>query len=157
MHVIEKHYRKNYKRLVTMAKSRVGMNDAEDVVQDTYLSAWSYYNPDKVTDLNKWIGQIFKHSTYKVAQDQRNRGVLHIPLEDIEEPAVETDHSKTEVANFIEMYGGDDQFILTLVLIHEHPIVDIAERFNVHRLRVYRIVASFIDKIKEKRDKRVSV
>ena len=58
---IEALYRREYKTYLKLAERKVGSFWAEDLVQETFLTAMKYfptYNP-KLSELNTWVSRIF--------------------------------------------------------------------------------------------------
>lgn len=76
---IEGHYRLNYHRLVGYMGRKVGMNNAEDVVQEAYCRALQYFDTFTIgADFEVWFMAIWENAGRKVLSDQTSD-------EDIEE------------------------------------------------------------------------
>ena len=86
--LISIHYSKNYKRLLMIAKynKALTVQDAEDVVQETYTRALKYSDTFDVVKsegilgsrkeaIDRWIGRIFINSLNDQVRDSLNAGV----------------------------------------------------------------------------------
>ena len=78
--LIEAYYKENYNKLLNKVRGRAGGHpNAEDVVQEAFTRALTYYksyNP-AVKPLDSWFGRILENTLRSHNKDRRAQGMVH--------------------------------------------------------------------------------
>lgn len=148
---IEDHYRKKregfVKAFVTMAG---GYAQAEDVVQDAYVKALTYWKAfDAPADLDRMFPILVMNCYRDFKKDERRHGAAEL-TEDIEGPAFNfTNIIKQNIYKMIEAQAERDRGVLSLHFIKGFTQREIETLTNIPQGTVKDIVVKFRDHLKK--------
>ncbi|HKI62860.1 MAG TPA: sigma-70 family RNA polymerase sigma factor [Mariprofundaceae bacterium] len=154
--VIEAHYRANAKRLVKQLtiKSR-GVHNAEDIVQDMYTNALTYWRSFNATkaSLNTWLMEIMNNAAKDHMTKEKMHGALGntddkiVPDETIN-PAADARLELNDIKRHLLTKRGQTRAILVAALIEQAPYNDIAAQFGINEKAVKQSVWRFREELR---------
>ena len=107
LEAIEEFYKENFNKLVIRCKGKVGVDYAEDVVQETFYRALRYhhsFNPDR-HDIGAWIARIMGNCVNNMLSERRGIPAMQ-PYDDEEEDYVEWEGEEQRQADILEIAIG---------------------------------------------------
>ncbi len=144
--------------LYRMARQLVGAEGADDLVQETFLRAWKYFESfDSATNCRAWLFRILRNAWIS----RWRKGHLELPLTDIESETIEpyydweAEFLRHEFSASVKRALSDlpSEFRMTLLLadveefsyeeiarIMECPIGTVMSRLNRARRRLVRLI-----------------
>lgn len=133
---LDKYYRENYKRLIKIARRRVGnysLPSAEDAVQEAFARACKYYRTYNSTEnFDAWFSRILTNCINQIKKDERDMGVVNREEELV---SVETDHKSIiftkEVERLFAKVTHRDQEILNSYFFHGMKTREISELMQI--------------------------
>jgi len=151
---ITKLYEDKYDDLVRAYRSRAGVNDVEDLVQEAFYRAIKFkdsYNP-KLVDLEFWFVGILNNCLKDLFGEKQGRATMH--KEFLEETSIEeyTEPERIDyrhLLSLIEQKSGDAKQICYLYFIMHYKLSDITKIIGCSYSNVNNIVDNFKNKLKE--------
>lgn len=118
--------------------------DAEECVNDTYLSAWNSMPPHRPNILSTFLGRITRNLSinrynYRIA-DKRGSGKLPMVLDELEDCVSGVDNVEQEfdqqelvkaINEFLDMFPADKRNIFVCRYWYTDSISDIADRYGM--------------------------
>lgn len=100
--LIERHYRQHFRSMVKKLGNAVGgPANAEDVVQEAYTRAITYYSAFNGEDFEQWFSGILRNCIAQFRKEEQARGAVNI--EEVEdEPSIFEDPFFRSIKNEIE-------------------------------------------------------
>ena len=156
--LIEDHYRKNRGGLIkTFRKILRSHHLAEEVVQEAYTRALTYYNTfNKNSSFDKWFSMILTNSMKDKTAEERMHGQSLDDERDIELPhpgfnIVYLD----QVRQFIEDQEGNVRNILTFYFFNQMTSKEISEIVPEKHDNVRKIIFDFRNRLRDRFGKRI--
>ncbi len=119
--------------------------DAEEIVNDTYLAAWNAIPPEKPNNLKAWLGRIVRNLSvalyHKLNAEKRGSGIANVALELEDTVAAAADeYSQTElseiISDWLRLQTKDDR---TLFLQRYWYGCSVAELAKLRRIPAQKI------------------
>lgn len=132
-------YRTVYQDLYRLAYYYMGnVQDAEDAVQDTVLSAWEHFGSLKEeASFRPWIFRILVNRCRRLL---KRRGLREVPVEDVravQESGGTGPEGQTEVLELLSILSGEERLIVSLTVFGGYKGREIARllRRNYNTVR----------------------
>lgn len=146
--MIEQHYRDNYERLVKEVLRRLDYKYelAEEAVQEAYTQAivsFKGFNPEK--DFEPWLRTILNRCCSKIAEQERNRGVVKEDISELEIPetAFDDDLRKMVLSVVGKIKDERNKHLLTLYYEFNYGPTDISKLLDMNVSAVTTIINRF--------------
>jgi RNA polymerase sigma-70 factor (ECF subfamily) len=124
----------HYNYLVNVAK-RFTQNsmDAEDLVQDTYVSAFKFYDSFREgSNCRAWLYTIMKNIFFSYCRKNKNMTEVHTSEfpDKAEFPGSESTLTRDEVLKFMEKINEDFRKVIVLYHLEEYTLKEISDRLK---------------------------
>jgi RNA polymerase sigma-70 factor (ECF subfamily) len=123
--------------------------DAEEVVNDTWMAAWESIPPNDPSNLKLYLGKITRRKSFNVWRKEhvqkRGGGEIQLCLDELEEciPAesdvemeLEMEELQERICDFVRHLPATEQKIFVCRYWYVEPIHDIAKRFGFSESKV---------------------
>ena len=150
------------KYCTSIAKNILGNNeDAEECVNDTYLSTWNSIPPTIPTILSAFLGKITRNlalNIYKSKNCQKRKGEVPLVLDELKECIPSQNDIDTEmeekyltkyINEFLKSLPREKRIIIVQRYWYLYSIKDIAEKNNLSQSNVKMTLSRFRTKLKE--------
>jgi len=150
--IIETYYRENYKRLVKIARSRVGdysLPLAEEAVQEAFARACKYYRTyDRGVPFDGWFKKILYNAINQLKSQERDGGAVYNEDEaEAHVPQVTVAFTK-EVIDLLNQSKERDLEILNMYFFYGFKTREVSEVMNISHDVVRDVIRTFRKKLK---------
>ncbi len=150
---IETYYRENYKRLVNLARKRVGnysLPNAEDAVMEAFSRACRYFRTyDKDKNFDDWFKGILHNCINQIKKDERDKGVVvRDDVEDIPTTEQREVVFTKEVESVLASVSPRDQEVLNMYFFYGYKSIEISKLTSISHDSVRDIIRRFRIKLR---------
>ena len=157
---IEEADKKYGKYLLTVASNILhNVQDGEECVNDTYLSAWNTIPPKRPASLKHYLCGITRNnaiSKYRSENAQKRAGVT-LCIDELNDLAAPEDDDSAEIRRvldeFLKSCSPRDMTVFVYRYYYMYPVEKIAEHYRISQQAVYKILDKMKNKLRDRLNK----